>query len=284
MKDEELDLAGLIDELAALRQKVAALEKEESRLHRLSEAWRDLWAQYEAILEAFDGLIYICSQNYEVEFMNQRFIERTGYYPLGQQCYKALHGLEKVCPWCVNKRVFRGEKVTWEILSPRDNRWYHVINTLIRHPDGTLSKLAVIQDITERKQAEKALQEAEAKYHSIFENAVEGIFQSTPGGRLLSVNPALARMHGYDSPEDMLTSIMDLGHQVFVDPEQRDEVKRELQKSGFIRGAQYQVYRKDGNTFWISVNARAVPDENGAISYYEGFIQDLTGRQQDKDR
>src|SRR5208337_4466466 len=96
-------------------------------------------------------------------------------------------------------------------LSPRDNRWYHVINTLIRHPDGTLSKLAVIQDITERKQAEKALQEAEAKYRSIFENAVEGIFQSTPEGRLLIVNPALARMHGYDSPEDMLTGIMDLG-------------------------------------------------------------------------
>jgi PAS domain S-box-containing protein len=284
MKDEGRDMAELLAELAALRRKVAALEKEESRLHRLSEAWRDLWAQYEAILEAFDGLIYICSQNYEVEFMNQRFIERTGYYPLGQQCYKALHGLEKVCPWCVNTRVFRGEKVTWEILSPADNRWYHVINTLIRHPDGTLSKLAVIQDITERKQAEKALQEAEAKYHSIFENAVEGIFQSTPEGRLLSVNPALARMHGYDSPEDMLTSIMDLGHQVFVNPEQREEFKRELQESGFIRGAQYQVYRKDGNTIWISVDARAVPDENGAISYYEGFIQDVTDRQQGKDR
>jgi PAS domain S-box-containing protein len=284
MNDKELDTAGLLTELAALRQKVAALEKEESRLHRLSEAWRDLWAQYEAILEAFDGLIYICSQNYEVEFMNQRFIERTGYYPLGQKCYKALHDLEDVCPWCVNNRVFRGEKVTWEILSPRDNRWFHVINTLIRHPDGTLSKLAVIQDITERKQAEKALQEAEAKYHSIFENAVEGIFQSTPGGRLLSVNPALARMHGYDSPEDMLTSIMDLGHQVFVDPEQRDEIKREMEKSGGIRGRQYQVYRKDGSTFWVSVDARAVRDEIGAISYYEGFIQDLTDRQQGQDR
>ncbi len=282
MKDEELDMGELIDELAALRQKVADLGKEESRLHRLSEAWRDLWAQYEAILEAFDGLIYICSQKYEVEFMNQRFIERTGYYPLGQKCHKALHGLENVCPWCVNERVFRGEKVTWEILSPSDNRWYHVINTLVRHSDGTMSKLAVIHDITERKAAEKALQEAEAKYRGIFENAVEGIFQSTPGGRLLSVNPALAKMYGYDSPEDMLTSIMDLGHQVFVDPEQRNEFKREMEKSGVIRGGQYQLYRKDGSTFWISVDARSVRDEKGAISYYEGFIQDITDRKQAK--
>jgi PAS domain S-box-containing protein len=111
---------------------------------------------------------------------------------------------------------------------------------------------------------------------------VEGIFQSTPEGRLLSVNPALARMHGYDSPKDMLTSIMDLGHQVFVDPMQRDEFKRELEKSGVDRGREYQVYRKDGSTFWISVNARAVRDENGAISYYESFIQDVLDRKQGK--
>jgi PAS domain S-box-containing protein len=282
MKDKERDRAEFIDKLAALRQKVAALEKEESRFHRLSEAWRDLWAQYEAIIEAFDGLIYICSQKYEVEFMNQRFIERTGYYPLGKKCYKALHGLKNVCPWCVNERVFSGETVTWEILSPKDNRWYYVINTPIRHPDGTMSKMAVIHDITERKQAEKASKEAEAKYRSIFENAVEGIFQSTPGGRLLSVNPALARMHGYDSPEDMLTGIIDLGYQVFVDPKQRDKFKREMEKSGVIQGWEDQVYRKDGSTFWISVNARAVRDENGAISYYEGFIQDVTDRKQGK--
>ncbi len=140
-------------EIRALRQKVAELEEENVRSRRAVKAWRDLWAQYEAMVEAFDGLIYICSQDNEVEFMNQRFIERTGYYPLGQKCYKALHDLEEVCPWCVNDRVFRGEKVTWEVLSPKDHRWYRVVNTLIRHPDGTMSKMAMIQDITEFKEA-----------------------------------------------------------------------------------------------------------------------------------
>lgn len=276
MQDEDRDRAELIAELAALRQKVAGLEAEESRYQRLSEAWRDLSAQYEAIIEAFDGFIYICSQDYEIEFMNQRFIERQGDYPLGQKCYAALHGRDRVCPWCINEQVFRGETVRWEVQSPKDNRWYYVINTRIQHPDGSLSKMAMIQDVTLQKQMEKALQESEARYRGICENAVVGIFQSTPEGGLLDVNPALAQIYGYDSPADMISAVKDLGHQVFVDPKQRDDMKRELTETGVVRGRKYQVYRKDGSTRWISVDARAVRDETGGISYYEGFIQEIT--------
>jgi PAS domain S-box-containing protein len=284
MKDEERDKDDLIKELTELRQKVAELKKSESRSHRSSEAWRDLWAQYEAIIEAFDGYIYICSDNFEVEFMNQRFIERTGAYPLGQKCYRVLHDQSNVCPWCVNDRVFRGETVRWEVQSPKDHRWYYVVNTPIRHPDGTMSKMAMIQDVTAHKLTEQALKEAEAKYRDIYENAVIGIFQSTPDGHLLSVNRALAHMHGYDSPEEMIAGIMDLGHQIFVDPEQRLAFRRELEESGVIRDREYQVCRRDGTTFWVSVNARAVRDETGAISYYEGFIQDITDRKAGKGR
>ena len=116
MKDEDRDKTVSNAEIATLRQKVADLQEAESRYYRLSEAWRDLWAQYEAIIEAFDGLIYICSKNYEVEFMNQRFIERTGFFPLGQKCYKALHDLEDICPWCVNEQVFREKKLPGKFL------------------------------------------------------------------------------------------------------------------------------------------------------------------------
>jgi PAS domain S-box-containing protein len=266
MRDEDRDRADLIKELAALRQQAAALEQAESRSHRSSEAWRDLWAQYEAIIEAFDGHIYICSQNFEVEFMNQRFIERTGAYPLGQKCYRVLHDRDEVCPWCVNDRVFRGETVRWEVQSPKDRRWYYVVNTPIRHPDGTMSKMAMIQDVTAHKLTEQALQEAEAKYRGIYENAVIGI------------------MYGYASPQEMITGIMEMGHPVFVDPQQRDEFKRLVAEAGVIRGPEYQVYRQDGSKFWIAVDARAVRDETGAISYYEGFIQDITERKQGRGR
>ncbi len=157
MTKEKVAEEQLRAEIRALRRRIAALEEENIRHQRVVEAWRDLWAQYEAMIEAFDGLIYICSQNYEVEFMNQRFIERTGYYPLGQKCYKALHDRGEICPWCVNERVFRGEKVTWEVQSPKDHRWYRVVNTPIRHADGSVSKMAMIQDITEIKEAEEAV-------------------------------------------------------------------------------------------------------------------------------
>ena len=151
MPDKDKTKEQLLKELAAARQRIKELEASEVRTQRLATAWRDLWAQYEAMIEAFDGLIYICSQNYDVEFMNQRFIERTGYYPLGQKCYQALHDRDSICPWCVNDRVFRGEKVVWEVLSTKDDRWYRVVNTPIRHPDGTISKMAMIQGITESK-------------------------------------------------------------------------------------------------------------------------------------
>ena len=127
------------------------MDKEKSRNHWSLE---DLSAEYEAIIQAFDGLIYICSQNYEVQFMNQMAIERAGSYPLGQKCYKVIYGQENVCPWCQNDRVFKGEKVTWEVFNPKDNRWHSVINTPIHHPDGTMSKMVLIRDITEAKQAD----------------------------------------------------------------------------------------------------------------------------------
>jgi signal transduction histidine kinase len=121
------------------------------------EALVPLKAEQTAIIEAFDGLIYICSENYVIEFMNRRFIERTGHYPLGEKCYSALHDLDSICPWCVNEKVQRGEKVEWEVLSPKDNRYYAIVNTPIHRPDGSISKMAMIRDITDWVRAEKAL-------------------------------------------------------------------------------------------------------------------------------
>jgi len=154
MRDEDKTKNQLISELVELRQRFAELE---AKNERAVGSWRDLWASYDAIVEAFDGLIYICSQKYEVEFMNKLLISHTGHYPLGQKCYKALHNLDDVCSWCVTDRVFRGETVRRDWLDPKDNCWYHIVNTPVQHPDGSLSCMAMIQGITERKQAEDNL-------------------------------------------------------------------------------------------------------------------------------
>jgi PAS domain S-box-containing protein len=136
----------------------------------------------------------------------------------------------------------------------------------------------ITTDITERKVMEEALRQAEEKYRSIFDNAVEGIFQSTPSGRYLSVNPALARMYGYESPEELMGSVTDIAHEVYVDPDCREALTCLLERQGVVRGFEYEVYRKDGSTIWISESVRAVRNEQGEILYYEGTIEDITER------
>lgn len=134
----------------------------------------------------------------------------------------------------------------------------------------------IMRDITERKRAEGALGQAEEKYRSIFVNAVEGIFQTTPDGRFITANPSLARMLGYDSPDEMLSSRTDIARQQYVDPERRSEFKRLLEEHGVVWEFEHQAYRKDGSKIWLSENVRVVRDEGGAVLYYEGFTEDIT--------
>jgi len=121
---------------------------------------------------------------------------------------------------------------------------------------------------------------AEEKYRSIFENSVEGIFQTTVEGRFVTANPALARMFGYDSPEQLLENISDIGEQLYVDPERRAEFDRLIRRDGFVSGFEIQMYRTDGSVMWASASARAVRDAEGAVIAFEGTVEDITERKQ----
>ena len=136
----------------------------------------------------------------------------------------------------------------------------------------------LVNQIAERKQVEKALRQAERKYRSIFENAVEGIFQTTPDGRYIDCNPALARIYGYESPEELLISLTDIGRQLYVEPHRRYEFIKQLHSQDCVSEFESQVYRKDGRIIWICENARAVRDDDGTLLYYEGFVTDISKR------
>ena len=170
--------------------------------------------------------------------------------------------------------------VEYRIVWPNNEvRFVHSQGDMICDESGQPRRMfGTVHDITERKRAEEALGRAEQKYRDMFENAIEGIFQTTPDGRYLSVNPALARMYGYDSPEELTRTVTDIGKLIYVNPERRIEFKRLIETHGFIEDFEYQVYRKDGRKIWLSENARAVRDGKGTVLYYEGAVQDITER------
>jgi PAS domain S-box-containing protein len=118
--------------------------------------------------------------------------------------------------------------------------------------------------------------ESEEKYRIMVENSTEGIFQVTPEGRFLYVNPALARIVGYDSPEEMINNTVNLAQQAYVSSERRLEYVRLLKAEGRVSNFECQLQRKDGSTHWGSVGARAVRDEAGKVLYFEGHVRDIT--------
>ena len=140
---------------------------------------------------------------------------------------------------------------------------------------GVAIKRQMDEDALKRELVERM--RAEQKYRDIFNNSLDGIFQSTDAGRFLNVNPAMARIYGYDSPEDMLNSV-DVVTQLYVTPERRDDVRQRLASGGRLIGYETVDCRKDGSTFWASTSAQAIHDENGAILYYEGTVEDITPR------
>lgn len=161
-----------------------------------------------------------------------------------------------------------------------------------RRKDGTLLHVEIIShsiifnetdaclvaayDVTERKRAEDVVRQAEEKYRGIFENSVVGIFQSAPDGRFLSINPALANMHGYDTPAGLLEAISLSGSKLLVDPSAMTTLAKAAEECGAVHGAELEILCKDGSKKWVRVNLRVIRDTSGKVVIREGTVEDIT--------
>ncbi len=134
------------------------------------------------------------------------------------------------------------------------------------------------RDITTRKRLEAAAHQAEEKYRIIYENSMEGIFQTDLEGRFISANPALARIHGYETPDELIHSVTDIPHQLYVTPGDFTNLVKLLHSQGEVQGVETEMYRKDRSRHWIRINVRTVKDKSGKILYYEGTMLDITSR------
>jgi len=128
------------------------------------------------------------------------------------------------------------------------------------------------------------LKTAEQNYRSIFDNAAEGIFQSTAGKRFITANPSIARILGYSSPEEVIAAFADADRHFYVRAEDAAEVNRTLENGGGMQGFECEAYRKDGEKIWLSVNLRSVYDETGCERFREGTIEDITERKEAEER
>ncbi|MBW4519173.1 MAG: PAS domain S-box protein [Scytolyngbya sp. HA4215-MV1] len=175
----------------------------------------------------------------------------------------------------VHPLCLAGEQTLLTTLYDISDRKY--AEEIVRQSEEKLRQQA--QDLELRVDQRTAeLQQAEEKYRSIFENAAEGIFQATPDGRYISANPALADIYGYDSPEDLIKSVKNIGQQIYAQPRRRDELIAYLNRFGSVDGFESKVYCKEGTIIWISENVRIVRDADGNLVHYEGSVRNITDR------
>lgn len=163
------------------------------------------------------------------------------------------------------------------------DRWgntrYFLNNFIGIVEDGYLVRIwGTRRDITARREAEAAIREAEEKYRGIFENSVEGIYQSTVSGQLITANPAMARIFGYSSAEEMIGEVYEVGTSLYSNPKDRAVFTQEILKSGEVSGHEVEMRRRDGSKVWVSVSGRAVMDESDDFSGYEGTVEDISAR------
>lgn len=295
---EDRQLVELVSAVATQLGIVLQRKQILSQAAQSAAALRESQRRLASLIDALPGIVFSCASDpaWTMTYLSEGCLSLTGYnseelvgnrsvsfdaitHPedLSQVLASIETGVRQKQPYVVEYRIRT---------KSGQEKWLWEKGSGVFDQTGELLGIeGFITDITERKRAEDALRQAEAKYRSIFENASEGIFQSTAKGHYLSANPALARLYGYSSPAELMERLTDIEHQLYVEPNQRTEFIRLLQENDAVLEFESQVYRKDGSVIWIAENARAVRDTNtGDLLYYEGTVEDITERKRAKEQ
>ena len=172
------------------------------------------------------------------------------------------------------QRLVADGQVSWSgsVVSKAGRKIPVEVNTHVLDLDGSSFAISSVRDVTER-------QESERRYREIFEGAVEGIYRTSIEGRhFLAANSALVKMLGYDSPQELMSTVTDTAHQLWLDPAERMRFATLFDDKGRFQGVECQFKRKDGTPLWVSINAQMSYGVDGRPLYYDGFIQDITER------
>jgi len=246
---------------------------------------------HDALMHNLEGMLYCClyDKDWTMVFVSNGCKELTGYAPddLLHNKYISYEVMtfeedREVVRETIKNALTEGNRYEVEYrINHADGNVIWVLergNPIYNDAGAVIALEGYIQNIAKRKDIEQSLLAAELKYRSIFENTLEGIFQTTADGHYLIVNQSLARMYGYSSPQELIHAFNNIQEQLYVKPGRREEFVQLLKENDSVEKFESLVYRKDKSTIWISENARVVNDESGNILYYEGTVEDITDR------
>ncbi len=260
-KSRQLEAATL-----ELQKKVAEQERTEAELRTLFGAMTDL-------IFVFDGQGYYR----KVAPTNPGFPSKSAEQVLNKNIFEVLspqHAEIKLR--YIQQALETQQTVSVEysqVIEAQEIHFYAKVSPLSEN-----TVIWIARNITESKQNKEAMQQAEDKYRRIFDNAIEGIFQTTPDGKYISANPALAKIYGYESPEVLVSNVENIAQQIYVDPKQRFKFIKLMQQEGQVSGFESQVRRQDGKIIWISESVHSIFDTQGNLLCYQGSVQDITER------
>ncbi|MEN9676837.1 MAG: hypothetical protein RIS76_2733, partial [Verrucomicrobiota bacterium] len=253
---------------------------------RIEAALRHTEAFYQALVESLPQNILRKDLTGRFTFVNRRFaatLNKPVEDIIGRTDFDLFPRELAAQYQADDHRVLEGggtfETTEAHVTPDGEKHWVHVIKTPILDATGqTVGLQGIFWDVTQEKRTAEKLAEAESNYRSIVENAVDGIFQTTPDGQYIKANRALARIYGFDTSEELIRSRTNIGRELYLKPSRRQEFAEALLRSDRLDGFESEVYRKDGSVIWISENARAVRDTAGRLLCYEGTVEDVTMR------
>jgi PAS domain S-box-containing protein len=272
---------GVIIGASTIARDISAQEKAERELRESEQRFRELAENIREVFWLSD------SKNRRMDYISPAYERVWGrscesLYAAPKSWMEAVHPQDKeqVLASVAMRTPDEPYHSTYRIVRPDGSiRWIRDRGFPVRDENGAVVRFAgIAEDITESKAIAEALENAEEQYRSIFNNAVNGIFRTSPDGKLLVANPASARIFGFASPEESIEARTEIAQQSYVDPHRRDELKRLLHEHGSVKGFEFEAYRKDGSRVWISENTRAVHSPTGEILYFEGIFEDVTER------
>ncbi len=230
------------------------------------------------ILEAVKTGLNIIDADYNVRFASNICVRDLGPDYSTKKCYEYFAKGTSPCKICAVREALLTKKTVEKeaTFANLPNKLFRVTAVPFLHVSSEWLVAEISTDITNLKKSQKISEENEKNYSEIFENAVEGIFKTSVDGKLLQVNPALAQMFEYDSPKEMMANVLDLKKQLYVNGQDREEFKRVLSQEGVIKCFKTQMFTKYKKYIWISLNAKAIKDNDGKILYYQGTAENIT--------